>query len=112
MAVAGCDDSDEEQEDFICDWESHEGENEDDGDDDPEDIEDAHTRQARLQDAYWEELLQRATARDQQPLEGMEEDDRLAEEELTAVREGSGLWEIGCWVCIHNFVYFRYSQAF
>ena len=98
ITATGCDETDEEEELVV------EHEEDDEDEEDPQDIEGRPTSQARFRDAfeqderegYWQNLLERATARSQWLHRG--KNDTVEDDEFTW-REGDGLWEIGCRVC-------------
>ncbi len=109
IAAAGRDETDEEGEVIV----EHEEDEEDEGD--PQDTEGRQTSQARLRDAfeqderagYWGGLLERATARSQWLRGGRESENETVEDDGFTWREGDGLWEIGCRVCVQFSGLFR-----
>ncbi len=92
-----------------------EDEEDEEDEEDPQDTEGRHTSQARLRDAfeqderagYWENLLERATARSQWRHEGSDSEDEMVEEDEFTFKEGDGLWEIGCRVRVQISGLFR-----
>ena len=111
IAATGRDETDEEEELFVEHEEGEEGEEDEEDEEDPEDTEGRHTSQVRLRNAfdhderadYWEHLLERATVRSHWLARGNE---KVEDDEFTW-REGDGLWEIGCQVCVQISGLFR-----
>jgi len=102
IAATGRHETDDEEELIV----EHEEDEEDE--EDLQDMEGRHTSQARLGHAfeqderagYWESLLERATARSQWLCRGRESENETVEDDEFTWREGDGLWEIGCRVCV------------
>ena len=122
IAATGRDETDAEEERIEDEENEEDWEDKEDKEDkeDPQDTEGRHRRQARFRDAfeqderagYWEGLLERATARSQFLHEGSKSANETAEDEEFTWREGDGLWEIGCRVCVQFQVYLGYSSIF